>query len=62
MDQPFNAEPRLGDEPAGDVATKAVASLRGYSYQLFASALAWVNLQADEVLHLGVGPGLCSRG
>jgi len=53
-DRPFNAGPRLGDEPAGDIAAQAVASLRGYSYQLFASALAWVNLQADEMLHLEV--------
>lgn len=53
-DQPFNAGARLADEPAGDVAAQAVASLRGYSYQLFASALAWVSLQADEVLHLEV--------
>jgi hypothetical protein len=53
-DQLFNAGPRLGDEPAGDTAAQAVASLRGYSYQLFASAFAWVNLHADEVLHLEV--------
>jgi hypothetical protein len=54
MDELFNAGPRLRDEPAGDVQSQAVASLRGYAYQLFASASAWVNLQSDEVLFLEV--------
>jgi hypothetical protein len=42
------------DDPKGDRAAQAVASLRGYAYQLYASAIAWLNLQADEALFLEV--------
>lgn len=38
----------------GDVARQALASLRGYAYQLYASALAWIALAPDETLHLEV--------
>jgi len=41
-------------EPTGDEARQAVDSLRGYAYQVMASALAWMNLGRDEVLYLEV--------
>ena len=40
--------------PQGDPAGQAVASLRGYAYQLYASALAWLTLRDDEVLYLEI--------
>lgn len=52
--QPFNAGPRLSDVPGGDPATQAVASLRGYAYQLYVSALAWLELKPDQLLYLEV--------
>lgn len=51
---PFNAGPRLADAPKGDPAAQAVASLRGYAYQLYASGLAWIALREGEVLYLEV--------
>jgi hypothetical protein len=51
---PFNAGPRVADAPKGDPAAQAVASLRGYAYQLYASALAWLALREGEVLYLEV--------
>lgn len=51
---PYGAGPRLCDQPIGDPSGEAVASLRGYSYQLYASALAWLDLRTDEELHLEV--------
>lgn len=36
----------------GDAARQSLASLRGYAYQLYASALAWIALAPDETLHL----------
>jgi tetratricopeptide (TPR) repeat protein len=51
--QSFSAGERLGD-PAGDPAREAVASLRGYGYQLYASALAWLRLSDSETLFLEV--------
>lgn len=41
-------------EVAGDTGRQAVESLRGYIYQIYASALAWVSLQDDALLHLEV--------
>lgn len=38
----FNAGPRLNAPPMGDPSREAVASLRGYAYQLYTSALAWI--------------------
>jgi hypothetical protein len=38
----------------GDAARQALASLRGYAYQLYASAPAWIALTPDETLHLEV--------
>lgn len=49
----FGAGERLGD-PAGNPGREAVASLRGYTYQLYASALAWLRLADGELLHLEV--------
>ncbi len=49
----IGAGDRLGD-PVGDPAREAVASLRGYAYQLYASALAWLRLSNDETLYLEV--------
>jgi hypothetical protein len=52
--QPFNQGPRLTEAPSGDPAAQAIASLRGYAYQLYASGLAWVDLQPGEELYLEV--------
>jgi hypothetical protein len=49
----FDAGNRLG-EPTGDPAREAIASLRGYAYQLYASALAWLRLTDGETLYLEV--------
>lgn len=49
----FGSGPRL-DAPEGDASRQAVSSLRGYAYQLYASALAWLALRDGEVLHLEV--------
>jgi len=51
---PYGAGPRLSDQPLGDPSREAVASLRGYAYQLYASALAWLDLGIEEELHLEV--------
>ncbi|WP_343654156.1 hypothetical protein [Paraburkholderia caribensis] len=50
----FSAGPRLDDGPVGDPRRQAVASLRGYAYQLYVSAVAWVELRAGERLYLEV--------
>lgn len=50
----FTSGPRLTDGVDGDPRRQAVASLRGYAYQLYASALAWFALQPAEELHLEV--------
>lgn len=52
--QQYSAGPRLSSPPLGDPSREAVASLRGYAYQLYSSAIAWVNLQPQEELHLEV--------
>lgn len=38
----------------GDVAREAVASLRGYAYQVYASAMAWLDLPPGSEMHLEV--------
>lgn len=38
----------------GDAARQAISSLKGYAYQLYESALAWVSLSEDEFLFLEV--------
>src|SRR5258708_6943095 len=40
--------------PDQDIARQAVSALRGYVYQMYASALAWAKLGADEILLLEV--------
>jgi hypothetical protein len=52
--QPFNQGPRLTGRPSGDPAAQAIASLRGYAYQLYASGLAWLDLRQGEELYLEV--------
>ncbi|MGJ3702667.1 AAA family ATPase [Variovorax sp. AFSI2.2] len=50
----FSAGPRLDAEPIGDPRRQAVASLRGYAYQLHVSALAWIGLKTGQQLFLEV--------
>ncbi len=38
----------------GDDARQAIDAIRGYAYQIYASALAWLQLQKDEILHLEI--------
>jgi tetratricopeptide (TPR) repeat protein len=53
-DELFSAgQPRI-PEPKGDEARQAVDALRGYAYQVMASALAWMNLADEEHLYLEV--------
>jgi hypothetical protein len=40
--------------PLGDPAREAIASLRGYVYQIYQSALAWTEIKSDEFLYLEV--------
>ncbi|MDE0157454.1 MAG: dsDNA nuclease domain-containing protein [Gammaproteobacteria bacterium] len=40
--------------PRGDPSREAIASLRGYVYQIYQSALAWTELKDDELLYLEV--------
>jgi hypothetical protein len=40
--------------PQGDPVGQAVASLRGYAYQIYVSAVAWLKLTDDEELYLEV--------
>ena len=40
--------------PKGDVAREAIDALRGYVYQIYQSALAWIELEPDELLFLEV--------
>jgi hypothetical protein len=53
MTDHFSSGPRLV-EPCGDPRRQAVDSLRGYAYQLYVSALAWLRLQSEERLYLEV--------
>lgn len=45
---------RTLETPVGDVAREATASRGGYLYQDYTAALEWLNLGADEILHLEV--------
>lgn len=54
MNTIFSSGPRLIDEPTGDPKRQAIASLRGYAYQLYVSAIAWINLRKDERLYLEI--------
>lgn len=40
--------------PKGDKAREAIDALRGYVYQIYQSALAWIELESDEFLFLEV--------
>ncbi len=51
---PFEAGPRLTDTPHGDAGRQAVDALRGYAFQLYGSALAWLGLNEGEDLYLEV--------
>lgn len=42
------------DDVIGDSARQAIHALRGYAYQLYASAIAWLELRDDAELHLEV--------
>jgi hypothetical protein len=49
------------DQPVvGDQAREAVSSLRGYAYQVYAAALAWLDLTDNEELHLEVAEDFAS--
>ena len=50
----FNAGTTSRNIPAGDVARQAVASLRGYAYQVLAAALAWLDIDENGRLFLEV--------
>ncbi|MEZ0001628.1 hypothetical protein [Sinorhizobium fredii] len=39
---------------SGDETRQAIDALRGYAYQIYASAIAWLQITDDEVLHLEV--------
>src|SRR5579863_4757869 len=54
MSQPFSQGPRLSDAPSGDPSAQAVASLRGYAYQLYVTGLAWLALRPGQELYLEV--------
>lgn len=49
----FSPGPRL-DAVQGDAGRQAVSALRGYAYQIYASAIAWLGLADRETLHLEV--------
>ncbi|PMR74494.1 hypothetical protein [Billgrantia endophytica] len=50
----FGDPSRIWNVPPEDVSRQATASLRGYVYQLHASAAAWLALRADDELYLEV--------
>jgi hypothetical protein len=52
MNSPFL--PSTSNIPQADPAGQAVASLKGYAYQIYASALAWLSLGDNEALYLEV--------
>ncbi|MBB6305076.1 hypothetical protein [Rhizobium leucaenae] len=43
-----------GHDIAGDETRQAIDAIRGYTYQIYASALAWLQIEDDELLHLEV--------
>ena len=53
-DNPFFSENIPDLVPEGDVARQAVDLLRGYAYQVLASALAWIDLGERDRLYLEV--------
>ena len=43
-----------GREISGDETRQAIDAIRGYTYQVYAAALAWLQIAEDELLHLEV--------
>ncbi|MBD8653948.1 hypothetical protein IFT66_22945 [Rhizobium sp. CFBP 13726] len=54
MTSPSAVDLSFLDEPGGDATRRAIASLRGYTYQLYASAIAWLELEDGDSLWLEV--------
>jgi hypothetical protein len=52
--QPGNWTAAMSAHVEGDATRQATASLRGYAYQIYASAIAWMTLPEDGFLHLEV--------
>lgn len=50
----FTPGPTFDSAPAGDAQRQAIDALRGYVYQIAASALAWLDLDANTKLYLEV--------
>jgi hypothetical protein len=50
----FTPGASIDTPPAGDVERQAVASLRGYAYQVAAAALAWLDLDNSGKVYLEV--------
>ncbi len=53
MTTPYTSGPSLL-APSGDPKRQAINALRGYAYQLYVSALAWIRLEAGQRLYLEV--------
>jgi hypothetical protein len=51
---PFTPGISIDTPPSGDVERQAVASLRGYAYQVAAAALAWLDLDGTGKIFLEV--------
>jgi len=54
MSNPFTPGASIDSTPTGEVERQAVASLRGYAYQVAAAALAWLDLDARGKVYLEV--------
>ena len=54
IDNLSSARPTASDTPTGDHARQAVASLRGYAYQVMAATLAWITADETSRLYLEV--------
>ena len=50
----FTPGPSLAEVPQADIARQAVASLKGYAFQIAASTLAWCDLKPGDRLYLEV--------
>lgn len=54
VDHIFNAGPSSDIVPQGNIARQAVDPLRGYAYQTFAAAIAWMDIGENDQLFLEV--------
>lgn len=54
FEQPGDLTKGMSAQVEGDASRQATASLRGYAYQIYASAIAWMTLPEDGFLHLEV--------